>query len=710
MNRIQAQQLLQTALANPAAEFRDGQWEAIDALVNLRQKLLVVQRTGWGKSSVYFISTKIFRDRGMGPTIIISPLLALMRNQVESAQRLGIAAETMNSTNRDDWKVVTQRILDNEIDCLLISPERLANDDFIEEVLQPITDRIALMVIDEAHCISDWGHDFRPDYRRITNILRQLPSNTPVLGTTATANDRVIEDIQTQLGDINIHRGPLTRESLALQTMTLPDQASRLAWLAQVVPTLLGTGIIYVLTQRDADTVANWLNQQGISALPYYNGVTHPDFINHVGKEDTDLYRQYLETQLLENNIKVLVATTALGMGYDKPDLGFVIHYQMPSSIVAYYQQVGRAGRGIDRAVGVLISGVEDNDIHSYFRRTAFPSQDDVQRLLVALEGADGLSLERLEKEANLPQKRIEHVLKYLRTESPSPVIANRKTWYRTPVHYQMDLEHIRKITEIREREWSEINEYLNTSDCLMLTLRNALDDRSKEVCGKCENCISRPLLFKVFTQKLGIRATQFLRQSEEVIKPRKQIAVSKDEASRTFIKYDFPRHLGDLIAQEGRVLSRWGDSGWGKMVADNKHAGRFSDELVEAMAEMIQQRWQPNPAPQWVCCVPSRRHSELVPDFAQRLADRLGLPFVDAVNKIKDNQPQKGQQNRFHQCRNLDGVFAVTQLYEGQPVLLVDDIVDSGWTFTVIAALLQQAGSGLVYPIALASSSVKDS
>ncbi len=244
MNRTQAQQLLQTALANSTAEFRDGQWEAIDTLVNHRQKLLVVQRTGWGKSSVYFISTKIFRDRGMGPTIIVSPLLALMRNQIESAQRLGVVAETMNSTNQDDWRAVTQQILNNQVDCLLISPEKLANDGFIETVLQPISDRIALLVIDEAHCISDWGHDFRPDYRRIVNILRQLPANTPVLGTTATANDRVIKDIHSQLGDIQIHRGPLFRESLALQTMILPDQASRLAWLAQVIPTLPGTGIV----------------------------------------------------------------------------------------------------------------------------------------------------------------------------------------------------------------------------------------------------------------------------------------------------------------------------------------------------------------------------------------------------------------------------------------------------------------------------------
>ena len=207
MNRTQAQQLLQTALANPTAEFRDGQWEAIDGLVNHRKRLLVVQRTGWGKSSVYFISTKIFRDLGKAPTIIVSPLLALMRNQIESAQRLGIVAETMNSTNQNDWQALTQRILKNEIDCLLISPERLANDNFIKTVLQPTANSISLMVIDEAHCISDWGHDFRPDYRRIVNILRQLPANTPVLGTTATANDRVVEDIQTQLGDIEIHRG-----------------------------------------------------------------------------------------------------------------------------------------------------------------------------------------------------------------------------------------------------------------------------------------------------------------------------------------------------------------------------------------------------------------------------------------------------------------------------------------------------------------------
>lgn len=697
MNRAQAQQLLQTALANPTAEFRDGQWEAIDALVNYSQKLLVVQRTGWGKSSVYFISTKIFRDRGMGPTIIVSPLLALMRNQIESARRLGIVAETMNSTNNADWQAVTQRVLNNQIDCLLISPERLANDNFIETVLQPIADRIALMVIDEAHCISDWGHDFRPDYRRIVSILRQLPANTPVLGTTATANNRVIEDIQSQLGDIQIQRGPLIRESLALQAMTLPDQASRLAWLAQVIPTLRGTGIVYTLTVRDAEQVAQWLNANGIDAKAYYSSVEADGFAN------SNIYRQHLEECLLNNQLKVLVATTALGMGYDKPDLSFVIHYQAPSSIVAYYQQVGRAGRGIDQAVGVLMSGIEDGDIHEFFRGSAFPSEEQVDEILHVLEQSDGLPLRGIEEQTNLRHGQIEKVLKLLSVESPAPVIKDGSRWLRTPIHYQMDLARIAHLTGQRVQEWQEVQAYLTDSGCKMTFLRRALDDFDPKPCGKCVSCIGQPIITTI-DLALAHRAGAFLKHAEMVLEPKAQVAAN------AFLHYGYRGNLPmNLRAQEGRVLSRWGDAGWGRTVADNKHSGHFSDALVEAMAEMIQERWQPNPAPQWVCYVPSLNHPQLVPNFARRLAARLGLQFVDAVSKIRDNQPQKGQQNRFHQCRNLDGAFAINSSVPNVPVLLVDDIVDSGWTLAVIAALLQQAGSGVVYPVALASSSVKD-
>ncbi|MCP4865938.1 MAG: ATP-dependent DNA helicase RecQ, partial [Alteromonas sp.] len=570
MNRVQAQQLLQTALANPTAEFRDGQWEAIDALVNYRQKLLVVQRTGWGKSSVYFISTKIFRDRGMGPTIIVSPLLALMRNQIESAQRLGIVAETMNSTNQNDWQAVTQRILNNQIDCLLISPERLANDNFIETVLQPIADRIALMVIDEAHCISDWGHDFRPDYRRIVNILRQLPANTPVLGTTATANNRVVADIQTQLGNIQIHRGPLIRESLALQAMILPDQASRLAWLAQVIPTLPGTGIVYTLTVRDAEQVANWLCENGIDAKAYHGSVEAEGF------ENSNLYRQHLEELLLHNELKVLVATTALGMGYDKPDLSFVIHYQAPGSIVAYYQQVGRAGRGIEQAVGVLMSGVEDQDIHAFFRDSAFPSGQQVDEILNVLEQSDGLSLRNIEEQTNLRHGQIEKVLKLLSVENPAPVIKEGSRWLRTPIRYQMDHARIAHLTGQRVQEWQEVQSYIQDAGCKMTFLRRALDDHDPTPCGKCASCLEQAVVDVAVEPALVHRAGTFLKHAEMVIKPNIQVAAN------AFEEYGFRGNLPQQIrAQEGRVLSRWGDAGWGRTVADNKHEGRFCDDLV---------------------------------------------------------------------------------------------------------------------------------
>ncbi len=697
MNRLKAQQLLQTALANPEADFRAGQWEAIDALVNHRQKLLVVQRTGWGKSAVYFISARIFRDRGLGPTIIISPLLALMRNQIVAARRLGINAVTMNSTNTNDWQAVTQQILADEIDCLLISPERLANDKFVETVLQPVADRIALMVVDEAHCISDWGHDFRPDYRRIVNILRFLPANTPVLGTTATANNRVITDIQKQLGNIQIQRGSLIRDSLLLQTMVLPNQADRLAWLAQIIPTLQGTGIVYVLTKRDAEQVSVWLQQNGIVARAYHSDVKHSYFA------DSNAYRERLEDVLLKNKLKVLVATTALGMGYDKPDLGFVIHYQAPSSIVAYYQQVGRAGRGIESAIGILLSGAEDEDIHQFFRKSAFPSEQQVSEIIDKLEQTDGLTQRQLEEITNLRYGQIEKVLKLLSVENPAPIIKMGSQWRRTLMPFVMDNERIQHLTLQREMEWQEVQQYLQTNKCLMNFLRDSLDDEIDAPCGRCAVCINQAIISAQVDAGLAHKAMVFLKQAESPIIPKIQVAAN------AFTQYGFKGNLpANLKAQEGRVLSRWGDAGWGKMVADDKHTGRFRDELVTATADMIRERWQPEDFPVWVCCVPSLKHPTLVADFAHRLAIALDLPFIDAVKKVKANEPQKLQQNRFHQCRNLDGTFSIEQPKSGS-VLLVDDIIDSGWTFTVIAALLQQVGSGKVYPFALASTSINE-
>lgn len=707
----EAENLLKKSLNNPNAKFRDGQWEAIEALTHKREKLLVVQRTGWGKSSVYFMSTKIFRDQGLGPTIIISPLLALMRNQIESAQKLGVRAATINTANQSEWGSITHQILNNEIDCLLISPERLSNDSFIKTVLMPISNTISMLVIDEAHCISDWGHDFRPDYRRIVNILKNLPNNLPLLATTATANDRVISDIQQQLGNIKIIRGTLTRDNLALQTINLADQPSRLAWLVQNLPHIQGTGIIYVLTKNDAEIVSQWLNLNNINTLPYYSGIEHNDFRDESGKLDSNFYREHLEQLLINNDIKALVATSALGMGYDKPDLGFVIHYQAPNSVIAYYQQVGRAGRGINSALGVLLNGYEDELIHNFFRKNAFPKEYEIISILKALDNAENLSIEKLEKSANLPAKRIEHALKFLRTENPSPVSSSTgKTWTRNPVHYKLNTDHISKITAIREQEWRQMLQLINTDKCYMHLVREYLDDNNSDKCGICSNCIDHPLVDVKVNPELANNAATFIKHTEQAIEPRKQIASSNEEHAKTFTIYSFPRQLGSLCAQEGRVLSRWGDAGWGNLVKEDKEKNCFSDELVNAVADMITQRWKPNPTPQWLCCVPSLNHKMLVPDFASRLANKLGIPFIDVVSKIKENEPQKFQNNRFHQCNNLDGVFEISGKIPNTPVLLIDDMVDSRWTFTVIAALLRKSGSGEVFPVALASTSVNES
>ena len=682
-----AKKLLRTALDDPAAEFRDGQWECIEALLH-KQRMLVVQRTGWGKSMVYFLATRMLRDAGEGFTLLISPLLSLMRNQIQAAERIGIRAETINSTNPDDWTAVQEKLLNDEVDVLLISPERLANNDFREDVLVPVADRVGLFVVDEAHCISDWGHDFRPDYRRIVRVLQALPPNIPVLATTATASDRVVKDVAAQLGDLQVDRGPLIRSSLRLQNIWLPSPAARMAWMVENIPNMPGSGIVYTLTVRDADRVAQWLQQNDIEAQAYHSKIE--------GRED-------LESRLLENRIKVLVATVALGMGFDKPDLGFVIHFQRPGSVVHYYQQVGRAGRALDEAYGILLSGKEDKEITDYFIRTAFPPQAHIDVVIEALNQADdGLSVPMMQKEVNLSQGAINKTLKFLAVEATSPVTKIGSKWYATPVEYHLDRENIDQLCELRKSEQQEMLDYMQEKGCLMQYLARALDDPNAGPCGKCAGCLDRPLLPETVQPAQINAAGLFLRRSHLTILPRKRWKTGAHE------QYEFHGNIGaDLIAGEGRALSLWADAGWGQMVRKGKYEdGCFSDDLIQGCLQMIE-TWQPHPQPSWLTCVPSLSHPELVPHFAQRLAERLGIPFVPAVQKVKDNKQQKYMNNSFQQASNLDGAFSVDRdtVPEG-PVFLIDDMVDSRWTFSVIAALLRQAGCPAVFPLALAMNS----
>ena len=681
-----ALELLRSGTGRPDAEFREGQEHAIRHIVEGRGRLLVVQKTGWGKSFVYFIATKLLREAGAGPALLISPLLALMRNQIAAAERMGIHAVRITSDNGEHWEDVEGRLQRNEVDILLISPERLGNERFRDEVLVEIAERITLLVIDEAHCISDWGHDFRPHYRLIERIARTLPPNLRLLATTATANNRVMDDLRAVLGpDLEVSRGDLSRPSLLLQTIRLPRQSERLAWLAEQVPALPGHGIVYALTVRDANQVAEWLQSRGIEAEAYTG--------------QTGDRREELEQALLDNRVKALVATTALGMGFDKPDLGFVIHYQSPSSVVHYYQQVGRAGRALDAAYGVLLSGEEEIDIADYFIRSAFPTLDEVRQVIEALEASpDGLSVPALLGEVNVSQGRIKKTIELLSLESPAPIAREGTRWQLTAVDLSDEFwERADRLTRLRREEQRQMQEYVGLEAGHMEFLIRALDGEPGAV-----RLPDLPPLPTGAAPDLLQNAVTFLRRTSLPIEPRRRWPAGG------MPQFDVQGIISaEHRAEVGKALCIWGDAGWGGLVRVGKYQdGRFADNLVDACVDMMR-RWDPQPAPEWVTCIPSRRHPNLVPDFAERLAIQLGLQFRRVLEKDEDRAEQKEMANSTQQARNVDGslVVSVKSLPRG-PVLLVDDMVDSRWTLTVSAWLLRTHGSGEVWPLALALTS----
>lgn len=667
--------LLRDLTGQLSAQFRQDQLEVIRILVRERRRVLLVQRTGWGKSAVYFISTKLLRDAGAGPTILISPLLALMRNQIQACERIGLRARTMNSTNIASWGDIEKEIDTDRVDLLLISPERLSNDKFQSDVLPSIAPRSGLVVIDEAHCISDWGHDFRPDYRRIRGILSALSPGIPLLACTATANDRVVEDITEQLGrDLVVARGKLARSGLKLSVIAMPSQAERLAWLANVIPDLPGSGIVYTLSKRDAELASAWLRHNRIAAASYTS--------DSAGREE-------LEQSLLNNELKVLVATSALGMGFDKPDLAFVIHFQAPGSPVAYYQQVGRAGRAIPEALGVLLLGEEDENLQNWFISHAFPTNAECSAILGAIEGSEaGCTIAELERTANIRYTRIELLLKNLLADGA--IIREKGRYVRTARQWSFDYERVEGVTEARREEQAQMRAYASdNSGCRMAYLQTRLDDLSTVACGICDQC-SDPSLSKDVSAELKLAATEFIRGESLTIEPRKRwptgIAINHNER-----------------VEEGKALSRWGDSGWGNVVAKGKANGNFDDALVDAAYRLVRQSWKPQPPPTWVTFVPSLRNASLVREFAEKLANQLELPAHSAIRKARETMEQKQMENSTHQFSNISGVFEIAGGIPEGAVLLVDDVVDSRWTMTCLGALLRSAGCPAVHPLALA-------
>jgi len=676
-----ARELLNKALG-PDATFRPHQLEAIMALAADRRRVLLVQRTGWGKSAVYFFATRLLRDQGSGPTILISPLLALMRNQMQMADRLGVSAATINSSNRDAWETVIADLKADRIDLLLVSPERFNNREFLDDVLPELAGKTGMLVVDEVHCISDWGHDFRPDYRRVGRLLDRMPSGIPVLGATATANDRVMEDVVAQLGGgIEAFRGDLGREGLALHAFDIPAPSQRLAWLAQALPDLQGSGIVYCLTVADTVRVANWLRQRGIDAVAY-SGNTEAD------------EREHIEADLLDNRVKVVVATSALGMGFDKPNLSFVIHFQAPGSPIGYYQQVGRAGRALPKSVGVLLRGREDSDIQDYFIRNAFPPQSLAEKVIAHLEEqARPLRLNEIMATVNLRRSRLEQMLKILEVEGVVERIGSG--YRRTLKRWTYPTERVEGVTAARKREQEVMQAYATTSGCLMEFLGRELDDPNAAPCGICMNCSGSRISVQP-DRELVVDAVEFLRRQPIPIEPRRNWPLGLVEPSG--------RIPEDLRLENGRALCRLGDGGWSDLVRAGKYEdGAFAEELVDAAVRLIRE-WAPTPAPAWITYVPSLTRETLVADLAAGLGRRLGLPVQAVVQKVSQNSPQKEMQNSAQQYRNVADCFRVVGPVSAEPVLLVDDLFDSRWTLTVVGAALRQAGSGLVFPFALAA------
>ena len=661
------------------AKFREGQKEAIDAVVN-GKRTLVVQKTGWGKSLVYFLATKLLKEKKKdGITLIISPLLALMNNQIDSAQRLGLNVKTINSDNNDEWDNIISDICDNNtVDALIISPERLANVDFVKDCLDKIKNRVNLFVVDEAHCISDWGHDFRPDYRRIVKILQLLPSNVPVLATTATANDRVVNDIVAQLGEnLVISRGELIRESLAIQVIKLQKKEDRLAWLAENIEKMPGSGVVYCLTKADCDLVTDWLNENNIKSEKYYADISKE------GKAIT------LE-KFQKNEIKVLVATVAFGMGYDKPDIGFVIHFQRPANIVSYYQQIGRAGRGIELAYAILLCGEEDEHINQYFISSAFPTEKDMNIVVEFITDNPGKSISEIKGALNIRANRVDKTLKYLTVGDDiyTEDVNRKKCYYKSAKKWKPDLERSEGITAIRYKEMQDMDEFTKQKGCYMKYIAEKLDDVNAKVCGKCSNC--RGLLFDEGVDAETVQmAQQFIKSKFGVIEPRKQFP------DKTKIESEFQ-------FKSGIVLSNYADAGYGMAVQKGKYVdGYFSDELVDASVKILSEFIKNNNI-EWITPVTSKRHPKLVPDFAKRLADKLGIGYFEGIKKLNAEE-QKKFENSDGQYRNASDSFEIIQIKK-ENILLVDDMVDSRWTFTVCAMKMREMGSGDIYPFALAN------
>ncbi|WP_211659019.1 RecQ family ATP-dependent DNA helicase [Phytoactinopolyspora halophila] len=697
--RDEAENLLRRLVGDSSAEFRDGQWDAVQGLVEHGNRVLVVQRTGWGKSAVYFVTTGLLRARGLGPTVIVSPLLALMRDQIAAAERAGIRAVTINSANADEWAEITKALADDAVDVLLVSPERLNNPRFREEQLPELSGRAGLVVVDEAHCVSDWGHDFRPDYRRIRDLLDSLPEGTPVLATTATANARVVADVAEQLGSggatVQTLRGSLARDSLRLGVLPLGSSEERLGWLVAHLHELPGSGIVYALTVSDAEDTAAMLRDAGYEVRAYTGRTDPADRVD-------------AERALLHNEVKALVATSALGMGFDKPDLGFVVHLGAPSSPVAYYQQVGRAGRATERADVLLLPSPQDAEIWRYFATASMPKPDQAHAVLSALNSAgEPMSTAALETVADVRRTRLELLLKVLDVEGA--VRRVRGGWESTGVPWEYDTERYERVARARAHEAELMLAYQRGEQCRMEFLQEVLDDPTAAPCGRCDVCAGAWYPHAI-PDEARSHARGALDQPGVVIEPRAQWPSGMER-----LGIDLRGKIADTDRVEpGRAVARLTGLGWGQRLRELFAGtdGPAPDALLAACVEVLR-AWDWEQRPHAVAWIPSSTRPQLVASVGSSLAATGRLAELGALDDIGGAPPEEPAGNSAFRLAEVWGRWRVGETMReslagvgSEPVvLLVDDLVDSRWSVTVAGRELRRAGAARVLPFALAVS-----
>ncbi|MDF1489684.1 RecQ family ATP-dependent DNA helicase [Tessaracoccus caeni] len=709
--RDEAVAILRQLTDNPGAQFHAGQFEAIEALVAQRRRALVVQRTGWGKSAVYFISALLRRRAGAGPALIVSPLLALMRDQVTAAERAGVRAAAINSANATEWSEIERLLDEDAVDVLFVSPERLVNPRFRAEQLPRLVATMGLLVIDEAHCISDWGHDFRPDYRRIRTLISELPDGVPVLATTATANERVVTDVAEQLGasssrpqEVFTLRGTLARDSLRLGVLHLSRTSERVAWLIEHLGSLPGSGIVYCLTVSAAEDTAAALAAARHRVLPY------------TGRTDGS-ERLAAEEALKANEVKALVATSALGMGFDKPDLGFVVHLGAPSSPVAYYQQVGRAGRATPNADVLLLPGTEDREIWHFFATNAMPTQERADAVLAALGEADGpLSVPALEARVDLRRAQLELLLKVLAVDGAVEFVPGG--WTTTGQPWRYDQERYGRIAAARVAEQEAMLTYERGEVCRMAFLTAQLDDPHSSPCGRCDVCAG-PWYPTGVAAQVSTSARAQLDRVGVAIAPRALWPSGLDRLGLTDAEGKALRGKIPVEQQvlEGRATARLTDLGWGNALRDlfrTDADGRpidaeVPDELARACVRVLRE-WNWDERPGAVAWIPSLSRPRLVESLGRGIATAGRLPLLGPLALNPAAGPLMRSTNSAYRVRDVWHRFAVPDLMQQQlasmaaPVLLVDDLVDSRWTMTVAGRLLRTAGAQAVLPFALGS------